>query len=162
VSPPRGPLLLLALPLLLGSGATRIPYPRPPDESTDRYVSDLLGDDRSDRTYAARVLRSRARAAVRSAERSDPGSLAHDEALATLDTFDALVAPACLQALGSPGATGPCADVLGLLGTPAAAGPLETLLALQGRDAPGACTRRRIRRAIERIHEAGPSVGSGP
>ncbi len=158
---PRPVPILLLLPLLLGSGASRIPYPVPPDESTERWVADLLGDDRSDRTYAARVLRSRVRLAVRRARRSEPGSLDHDEALATLDTFDTLVAPACVQALSAPGATRACADLLGLLGTGAAAGPLEALLAREGRDAPGPCTRRRIARALERIRVAAPP-GTSP
>ncbi|MBN1337630.1 MAG: hypothetical protein JXB39_16885 [Deltaproteobacteria bacterium] len=150
-------LLCVLLPLLLGAGATQVPYPMPPDDSTERWVSALLGDDRSERTYAARLLRSRVRLAVRKAERSDPGSLTYGEALAALDGFDALVAPACLQALGAPGATGPCADVLGLLTTPEAVAPLEALLAKEGRGAPRCRTRRRIERALERIEGASPA-----
>jgi len=149
---PRLALLVVTLPLLLGSGATRVPYPMPPDETTERWVSDLAGEDRSDRSYAARVLRSRVRVAVRQARRSDPGSLTHDEALATLDTFDVLVVPACLQALGARRVVGPCADILGLLTVPAASGPLEALLGAG--DAPGWCTRHRIERALRRIREA--------
>ena len=62
------------------------------EASTERYADDLVGQDMSDRQYAARVLRRRVRTAWRIAGRNGE-TLQTVEARQSLATFDALVAP---------------------------------------------------------------------
>jgi len=115
-------------------------------------VRDLEGLDRSDRLYAARVLRSRVKEALRVAERARPGSLLHDEALGILDDFDAMVSEPCIQALAFDNVALHCADILGLLEVERAQEPLAALLDPQR--APSRRLRRHVERALLRIQEA--------
>jgi len=149
-------LVLLAAPLLLGSGsrAMQAHSARPVDDSIERYVHDLSIDDRSDRLYAARVLRARLRIVVREAERARPGSVREDEALAALDDFEVLVAPACIEALGVENVAPHCADILGLLEHAPAEAPLAALLAPEAQGSGR--LRRHAAQALERIRAALP------
>jgi hypothetical protein len=124
------------------------------DTSNERYAHDLVGADASDRLYAARVLHSRLRVALRDARRGAAGSLRQDEALATLDDFETDIAPACLQALRHRNVAAHCTTMLGELEHTDAAPVLESLLAPES----GASARlqRKARHALDRIHAAAP------
>jgi hypothetical protein len=153
----RARLCLLALaPLLLGSGsrAMMAHSPQPVDTSCERYAHDLRGADVSDRLYAARVLHSRLRLALRDARRGAPGSLRQDDALATLDDLETEVAPACIEALAYRNVAVHCATMLGLLEHSEATPALEALLAPES--GASARLRRRAQQALDRIDAAGP------
>ncbi|MFH1466451.1 MAG: hypothetical protein ABIO70_18855 [Pseudomonadota bacterium] len=154
--PSRRPLWLLALlPFLMGSGsrAMMAHSQQPIDTSSEHYAHDLTGADASDRLYAARVLHSRLRLALKGARRGAPGSFRRDEALATLDDFDATVAPACTEALTFRNVAAHCATMLGLLEHEEARPALEALLSPESR--ANGRLRRKARRAIERIQTTG-------
>ena len=95
------------------------------DTSTERYASDLLGSDVSERLYAARVLRRRVRSAWRIAGRNGAG-LHAIEARQTLAHFDVVVAPRCIRQLTMKGIRVPCAQILGMLETNDALPALKT------------------------------------
>lgn len=150
--PSRRPWLLLGLlPLLLGSGSRfqQAHSPQPVDTSNERYVNDLLGNDASDRLYAARTLRSRLKVALRDAERGNGETLRSIDALAALDDFDVMVAPACVEALERRNVAHHCAEMLGLLGYEPAVPALEAALADPE-------TSRRLRKQAARALEAMP------
>ena len=148
--------LLPFAPLLMGSGsrAMMAHAQQPIDTSNARYAQDLTGADVSDRLYAARVLHSRLRLALKDARRGAPGSLRQDDALATLDDFDAEVAPACVEALSRRNVAAHCATMLGLLEYAAAVPALEGLLAPES-DASGRL-QRKAQRALDRIRATAP------
>jgi len=153
---PRLAALLLALPLALGAGnrAMQAHAPEPTDTSVERYAGDLGRSDPSDRLYAARVLRSRLRFALRDAARARPGSLRQDEALAALDDFEGIVAPACIEALVTRNVAHHCAAMLGMLEY---GGAEPALRALLEPDADSSCkARRQAERALARLLAATP------
>jgi hypothetical protein len=142
--------LLLLLPLLLGSGSRvqQARSPQPVDTSNDRYIQDLLSQDKSDRLYAARTLRSRLRVALRDAD-SREGTLRQIDAIAALDDFDRLVAPACTEALELRNVSHHCAWMLGALAYEPAVPVLE---AMAQPDSGATCkARRRASAALEAI-----------
>jgi len=119
------------------------------DTSIERYAADLSGSDKSDRLYAARVLRSRLRVAMRVAERAPMDSLRSDDALVAMDDFDAIVAPACVEALRVPNVAHHCAEILGWLEHSPAEPALQALLS---EDAVASRRlQRRAQAALERI-----------
>lgn len=89
------------------------------DQSIERYANDLIGDDKSDRLFAARVLRNRVREAWRLAGRAGT-DLRVIEARQTLSHFDTLVAPRCIRQLDVANTRRACASILGMLETEAA------------------------------------------
>lgn len=139
-----------------GGGAIAAPFnpavdPTPvPDTSVAHYVQDLQHDKKSERLYAARVLRSRLRIARRKLERAKPGSLAHDEAIELWDTYEEEVVPTCLEVVDKGTYTPPVVDILGLMENPVAREALETLT----QQADSRRVVRKARRALERIAEA--------
>jgi hypothetical protein len=148
-------LLLLLLPTLLGSGS-RVQQARshqPVDTSNDRYVHDLLGQDKSDRLYAARTLRSRLKVALRDAD-SREGTLRQIDAIAALDDFEMLVAPACVTALETRNVSHHCAWILGRLAYQPAAPELQALLDPGTGASPRA--QRQATAALEALSTAGP------
>jgi hypothetical protein len=141
-------LLLALLPLMLGSGSRfqQAHSPQPVDTSNERYIQDLRGSDASDRLYAARTLRSRLRMAIKDAERRE-GTLRQIDALASLDDFEVLVAPACLEVLDQRNVAHHCAQILGLLAYEPAREDLE---ALASPDSDTGCrARRQATKALE-------------
>jgi hypothetical protein len=138
-------VLLLLLPMLLGSGSRmqQRHSPQPVDTSNERYVRDLVGQDNSDRLYAARTLRSRLKVAMRDVERRD-GTLRQLDAVATLDDIDELVAPACVEAIEYRNVAHHCAWILGRTNNAEAAKALEALAA------PDSDTTRRARKQAAR------------
>jgi hypothetical protein len=152
----RRATLVLALPLALGAGnrAMQAHAPAPVDTSIDRYAADLASTDASDRLYAARVLRSQLRYAARDATRARPGSLRQDEALSALDDFEAVVAPACVDALAVRNIAHHCAAMLGQIGVAEARPALEGLL--QPTADCSRRARRQARRALDRLPAALP------
>ncbi len=148
----RGWLLPLLLPLLLGSGSRmqQAQSHAPIDTSNERYIHDLTGQDRSDRLYAARTLRSRLRVALADSERRE-GTLRQIDALAALDDFELLVAPACIQALASRNVAHHCAWILGQLAYEPAIPELEAMVQ------PGSeANRRAQRKALDALETIGP------
>jgi len=144
-------LLLGLLPCLVAAGPNRARMPTTVrDESLERYVGDLLGTDPQNRAYAARTLRAQLKITLRQYDRAREGSLGRDDAAGVLDDYDALVAPACMQVLGTRGTTSACADILGWLETQDALPMLEALSSAP----PTHCAGRRIHRAIARIQAA--------
>ena len=142
--------LLLFPALLSGMGQ---PPTEPVDESDfslEHFVSDLRGKNRSDRKYAARVLRNRLRAADRSVRHARPGSLRYDEGAAIIEDFTLQVAPACVASLQQRNVAAICADILGILQVDSARQPLEALAA----DAPSGRIHRRAARALARLGPA--------
>lgn len=150
----RAWLLPLLLPLLLGSGsrAQQAHSHTPIDTSNERYIHDLTGQDKSDRLYAARTLRSRLRVALKDAARRD-GSLRQLDALAALDDFELLVAPACVQALATRNIAHHCAWILGQLAYEPALSDLEALTQPDSQARP---------RAQRMAQEAVALIGSAP
>jgi hypothetical protein len=142
-------MMMVALPVLLGSGSRlqQARSPQPVDTSNERYVHDLLGQDKSDRLYAARTLRSRLRVALRDAE-SREGTLRQLDAIAALDDFDELVAPACAQALELRNVAHHCAWMIGRLGYEPAIPILEAVVQ------PESQANRRLRRQASTALEA--------
>ncbi len=127
--PSRAWLLPLLLPLLIGSGSRmqQSVSHHPVDTSTERYVRDLVGQDRSDRLYAARTLRSRLKTALKDSHRRET-SLRYIDGIAALDVFDMQVAPACVDALEHRNVAHHCAWMLGALRHQDATPALEALL----------------------------------
>lgn len=145
--------LLLLLPVLLGSGS-RMQQARSPqlvDTSNDRYIQDLLGQDKSDRLYAARTLRSRLRVALGDYDRRE-GTMRQLDAEAALDDFDRLVAPACIEALQLRNVSHHCAWILGALAYQPAVPILEAMV-----QPDSDATRRARRRASAALETIGTS-----
>ena len=128
------------------------PLPTSPiqqDISTERYANDLIGDDASDRLYAARVLHRRVRQAWRRAGKDDDGF--HTiEARQTLAHFDLVVAPRCIRQMSVKNVRVPCARILGMLETADALPALQ----LAANRSLRAKEKRAIGLAVRRIKEA--------
>ena len=125
------------------------PLPTSPvrqDTTTERYADDLVGQDVSDRLYAARVLLRRVRTAWRVAGRKGD-ALQTIEARQTLANFDQLVAPRCIRQLAVRNVRIPCTQILGMLETKEAVPALQqvTLASLSSRE------HRIVLRTIRRI-----------
>ena len=154
----RALLLPLLLPLLLGSGSRmqQAKSHTPVDTSNERYVHDLTGQDKSDRLYAARTLRSRLKIAVKDAE-GRPDTLRQIDAIAALDDFEIIVAPACHVALGARNVAHHCAWILGRMAYEPA---LPELTAMADPDSQAKSRARR--EAQEAIELMGPASSSAP
>jgi hypothetical protein len=141
--------MAIAALLAVTTAHARVPIHHMPigtDTSLERYVHDLIGQDPSDRLFAARVLHRRVREAWRLSSR-ESADINVIEAKQTLSDFDTMVAPKCIRQLKVTNTMRPCASILGMLETQDAVQPL-----LEQRDQER--SRRNIRainRALERI-----------
>ena len=147
---PRAALLVAIA--LAAAGVARASNPTwmgPQREPTlGEYINDLDSDVAPDRLYAARVLRSRVKLALRQSGWRDP--LYAAAAAQDLSDFDRSVAPLCVEGLALRNITRPCADILRLLETADAIGPLRA--AADAEDRAGVA--RRLRAAALAIEEA--------
>lgn len=154
---PRRALPLLACllaawvrpPAALAVGQVDTPGQGP--ETIQGLAAQLASGERAQRRYAARSLRTWARIYVRQSSRSGGDPLTRDEARAELETFDLIVAPACVEALAEPALVVACADLLGMLQTAEARTPLSQALATE----PRRRARRHLADAIAAIDAAG-------
>jgi len=154
----RALLLPLLLPLLIGSGSRmqQAKSHTPVDTSNERYVHDLTGQDKSDRLYAARTLHSRLKVAIKDAE-GRPDTLRQIDAIAALDDFENIVAPACHVTLGTRNVAHHCAWILGRLAYQPALPDLTAMAAPESQAKPRA--RREAQEAVELM---GPDSSSAP
>jgi hypothetical protein len=134
------------LPMNAGATGPIRGVPIQQDTSLERYANDLVGEDASDRLYAARVLRRRVREAWRLAGRSG-ADLRIIEARQTLSHFDILIAPRCIRQLSVPNTRKACAAILGMLETESALPDLHKAEAMSN----SRSNTRAFRVAIQRI-----------
>ena len=142
--------LLLIFPLMMGSGSHLSNPMIHNDVSIDRYASDLVGKDKSDRLYAARHLRSELRSVIKTSERAPEDTLTFDELMAKLDDYDTIVAPACMKALKVENTRTACVDIIGMLEFKPA---LPYLMALLDEE-PSSRLERKLQKAVTLIEES--------
>lgn len=140
-------LALLALALARPAGATGADLPGALPPGLDDHLADLDSGDRAKRRLAARSLRVLVRGEVRRSSTRQRDELVRDEARMTLADLDARLAPRCVEGLGNPELTVPCADILRWLETTTALPALERALAAE----PRPRARRRLDRTIQAL-----------
>ena len=140
-----GSFALLLLTHALAAGPSHIGDA--PPMKLEEYVSDLTADRRSDRLFAVRELRRRARHAERVSQ-STPGTLRQLEARHELAFFAREVAPRCIEELNHYAELrAPCSEILGILESSASLPALQEARRLETRR----WALRRIEYSITRI-----------
>jgi hypothetical protein len=112
--------LVCTLPLSAQSAGAAEPEmndaaPPQAQKTTADLLSDLSGDNASDRLYAARALRGVLAQAQRAIEHAPAGSLARDDGLATLDELEQRLPDQCMTALQFKNVVALSAEMLALL-----------------------------------------------
>jgi hypothetical protein len=125
-----------ALPVDDASGTPTPTNSSANSKTTAEYLSDLGGDNAPERLFAARVLRSQLKTALRTEAHSKPGSFANDEARAALVELSDRIPNACLSVLNEDNVVSPCADMLAMLEVTSALPALERRLAVETRKGP--------------------------
>ncbi len=102
-------------------------------KTTAELLSDLGGEDGPNRLYAARALKAELRRSLSVVQHAQPGSMAGDEALSTLDEMGARLPEQCIVALKYPNVVAPAAEMLALLGDREAIPAVKDALAKETR-----------------------------
>lgn len=127
--------------------------PAQAQKTTAELLSDLSGDNASDRLYAARALRGVLAQAQRAIDHAPAGSLAHDEGLATLDELEQRLPDQCLMALQFKNVVALSAEMLAMLNDRDALPAVQEVAATE--------TRKGVKRRLDNV-VAALSVLSGP
>ena len=104
-------------------------------KTTSELLTDLAGDNKANRVYAARALKMQLHRAQSVVEHGKEGSLARDEALANLDELEQRLPEQSRAALGSSNVVALAAEMLVMLGTPEALPELDAAIQKETRKA---------------------------
>ncbi len=148
-------LLVCAAPFSAGWALAAEPEmndaaPAQAQKTTAELLSDLSGDNASDRLYAARALRSMLAHAQHAVTHAPEGSLARDDGLATLDELEQRLPDQCSAALQFKNVVALSAEMLGMLNHRAALPAVQAAAATE--------TRKGVKRRVDRV----VAVLSGP
>ncbi len=94
-------------------------------KTTSQLLTDLGGDNKANRLYAARALKQQLTHAQHVVDHAKEGSLQRDEALANLDELEQRLPEACEIALDSPNSVAPAAEMLAMLNVASALPHIE-------------------------------------
>lgn len=120
-------------------------------KTTSELLTDLAGDNKANRLYAARALKGQLKHAQHVVEHAREGSLVRDEALANLDELEQRLPEQCQVALGSANVVAPAAEMLAMLKVKEAIPQIQQIVATE--------TRRSV---LKRLHAALASLEAVP